>query len=372
MTIEQIAEYLKYVFIVSLVINLFYWLFFYIRIAFYKEPKVKDKDVPVNIIIAARNEAENLKKNLPYFLEQDYPNYKVIVVNDSSTDDSATVLAQYKERYKNLYVTTIPYNEVCIHGKKTALNIGIKAANADILLFSDADCYPVSDQWIKTMISEYDNDTEFVIGFGGYEQKKGLLDKIIRSDTVYIAMNYLGMGLAGIPYMAVGRNMSYKKSTFEKVKGFSKFFNLLSGSDDLFVNQNANKNNAKCILSKNSFTSSKQQESYKKWKLQKVRHLSTSSYYKFWHKILLFFEPFSRVIFYLSAIALFIFLKEYYLFSSIIVGRFIIIALILNSVNKRLNQKNILIFEIIFDLIQPLLNFNFYLRVRKKKNLVWK
>lgn len=371
--IEQINEYLIYAFIASFVINIFYWLFFYIRISFYKEKPTKETDAPpVSLIIAAKNEAENLKKNLPAFLTQDYPNYKVIVVNDASTDDSASVLAEMMLKYKNLYVTTIPYSEVYQHGKKTALSIGIKAAKTDLLLFSDADCVPVSNQWIKSFVFEYEKDTEFVIGFGAYQQKKGLLDKIIRSDTIYNAMNYLGMGLEGIPYMAVGRNMSYRKTTFERVKGFSKYFNLLSGSDDLFVNKNANKKNAKIILSKNSFTESEQKESFKAWKIQKIRHLSTAGYYKFWHKILLFLEPFSRVLFYTLAITLFILSSQYYLISSILFLKLLINALILNSINLKLNQHKILFFELIFDIIQPILNLFLILKVRKKKNLIWK
>lgn len=373
MTMEQINEYLKYAFIASFVINIFYWLFFYIRISFYKEKETEVKEFPeVSIIIAARNEAENLKKNLPAFLTQDYPNYKVIVVNDASTDDSASILAEMKLKYKNLYVTTIPFNEVYKHGKKTALSIGIKAAKTDILLFSDADCIPVSDQWIKSFVLQYDKYTEFVIGFGAYQHKKGLLDKIIRSDTIYNAMNYLGMGLAGIPYMAVGRNMSYRKSTFERVKGFTKYFNLLSGSDDLFVNKNANKKNAKVVLSKNSFTESEQKTSFKDWKYQKIRHLSTAKYYKFWHKVLLFIEPFSRILFYSLSIILFILSSQYYLISSILLLKLLINAVILSRINFKLNQHKILFFELIFDIIQPILNLFLMLKVNKKTNLIWK
>ncbi len=371
MSQELIVRILLIIFYTITAINLFYWLFFYIRVAFYKKKStIPSKLPPVSIIIAARNEAKNLEKNLPAFLSQDYPDYTVIVVNDASTDDSATVLAQMSAKYPNLYVTTIPYDRVYKHGKKTALAVGIKAAKTEILLFSDADCKPASDQWIKEMVSEFDEKTEFVIGFGAYETKKGLLNKIIRADTVYIAMNYLGMGLAGIPYMAVGRNMAYRKSTFERVKGFG-HINLLSGSDDLFVNENANKKNAKIILSKNSFTVSKPKEKFKDWKRQKRRHLTTASYYKFRHKFLLFFEPFSRLLFYILLVSLLLLSDNYILISSIFLARLLIISVTLKLVNKKLNQKKLFLIELFFDIFQLFFNMIFYFGSTRKKEYIW-
>ncbi len=371
MSQELIVRILLIIFYTVTAINLFYWLFFYIRVAFYKKKStIPSKLPPVSIIIAARNEAQNLEENLPAFLSQDYPDYTVIVVNDASTDDSATVLAQMSAKYPNLYVTTIPYDRVYKHGKKTALAVGIKAAKTEILLFSDADCKPASDQWIKEMVSEFDEKTEFVIGFGAYETKKGLLNKIIRADTVYIAMNYLGMGLAGIPYMAVGRNMAYRKSTFERVKGFG-HINLLSGSDDLFINENANKKNAKIILSKNSFTVSKPKEKFKDWKRQKRRHLTTASYYKFRHKFLLFFEPFSRLLFYILLVSLLLLSDNYILISSIFLARLIIISVILKLVNKKLNQKRLFLIELFFDVFQLFFNMIFYFGSTRKKEYIW-
>ncbi len=374
MNIELILEWGYYVFLAFAVVQLFYFLFFYLRVIIWKDKKqIKNTNKPpVSVIIAAKNEAYNLKKNLPAFLEQNYPDFRVILVNDASTDNSADVLGELKSQYSNLYITTIPYDEKFRHGKKTALNIGIKAAKTDILLFSDADCKPVSRNWISSIARNFDKNTDFVISFGGYKNKKGFLNKIIRSDTVLIALQYLSFALAQIPYMAVGRNMAYRKSMFLKNKGFADQMNLLSGSDDLFVNKNANRKNLKVELSKESFTKSEAKTGFKEWVNQKIRHLTTGKYYKFKHKFLLSFEIFTRLLFIAIGVVLIVFNKNLIIVSSILLTLFAVFCVILYFTNKKLNQKGLLFVEIIYQIIQPFINLIFYISASKKKELLWK
>jgi len=371
---ELIFKVLYYTFIVSVSVQLFYYLFFYSRIIFRNTKKnIEIADFPpVSVIIAARNEGANLEKFLPAFLEQDYPDFRVIVVNDASTDDSATVLAFMKQKYDNLYITNIPYDEKFRHGKKTALTIGVKAAETDILVFSDADCEPASNQWLKNIASNFDSKTQFVIGFGAYKKAKGLLNKILRNDTVAIAMNYLNFALAKIPYMAVGRNMAYRKSLFMEKRGFAGHLNVLSGSDDLFVNSNANSKNIKVELSKESFTYSIPKTTYKEWKEQKIRHLTTSKFYKFKHKFLLSLEPFSRILYYVTGVLFLahsVFLMEIISLFSI---RFLFFCVTLYVTNRKLNQKRLFLSGIIFDVIQPLINLFFLIFAKTRKELLWK
>ena len=150
---------------------------------------------PVSVIICARNEAENLKNFLPSVLEQDYPDYEVIVVNDCSEDNSYDILGEYLVRYPHLKISTINKDPKFTHNKKFAQFIGIKAAKNDILVFTDADCKPESDQWLAMMSSHFDEKISFVLGYGGYLREKGLLNKYIRYDCMVIAMQYLGMAI---------------------------------------------------------------------------------------------------------------------------------------------------------------------------------
>jgi len=180
----------------------------------------------------------------------------------------------------------------------------MKAAKNELLVFTDADCYPVSNKWLQEISKAYTHKKQIVLGYGGYETKKGLVNKLIRFDTLFIAMQYLGFALSGRPYMGVGRNLSYVKTLFFKGVGFSKHYHLISGDDDLFINDNANKNNTAVVISAESFTRSIPQTSFVNWAKQKKRHLTTGKLYKFGNKFFLSLEPFSRFIFYAGIIAL--------------------------------------------------------------------
>lgn len=355
-------------------IQIIYYLVFYLAFILYKNKPEKQESKPVSVIICARNEAENLKKFLPLVLEQDYPDYEVIVVNDCSEDNTYDVLGNYLPLYPHLKISTVNRDQRFTHNKKFAQFIGIKAAMYDTLLFTDADCYPESKNWIRNMACHFYGKTEIVLGYGGYLNRKGLLNKYIRFDTMMIAMNYLGMSVRGITYMGVGRNLAYRKELFFRNKGFGKFNHLISGDDDLFVNSNANRGNTAVEFRKDSHTRSLPPSSVKTWFKQKKRHLTTAPYYRLRDKILLITEPASRVIFYITFIILLsnLFLWQY----AIIVFclRLIIQMIILAAGRKKLNEPGLLFHSIIFDIFSPFINGTVYisnLLTRSSKN-TWK
>ena len=166
------------------------------------------------MIICARNEADHLSLFLPSVLEQNYPEFEVIVVSDSSGDHTETVLNDLSSKYKHLRYTSIPANEKFRHGKKLAMTIGIKSAKYDHLLFTDADCYPVSNEWIKHIAGRFTKEKTIVLGYGRYEKRKGLLNTLIRYETVFTAIQYFSLAIKSKTHMGVGRNLAYRKSPF--------------------------------------------------------------------------------------------------------------------------------------------------------------
>ena len=205
-------------FCVASAVQLFYYLWYYLAVHLRKEKNDMPAGKPVSIIICARNEADNLKNFLPSFLEQEYPDYEVIVVNDCSEDNSYEILGNFLKIYPHLRISNVNKDPKFTHNKKFAQFIGIKAAKNEILVFTDADCRPESPQWLEGIASHFDDKTDFVLGYGGYFNKKGLLNKYIRYDCMTIAMQYLGMAIRGVPYMGVGRNLAYKRSLFLRIK----------------------------------------------------------------------------------------------------------------------------------------------------------
>ncbi len=353
-------DFEKIVFILfglSLLIQLAYYLFVYSRMIFYKQKDTHTSNEPVSVIICARNEVENLKKHIPLILTQDYPNYEVIVVNDCSYDESEETLSVLQTKYPRLRVTTINEDKKFFHGKKLALTIGIKAAKNELLLLTDADCYPVDKNWINRMQQNFTDKTEIVLGYGGYIKRKGLVNKLIRFDTFFIALQYFGLALAGKPYMGVGRNLAYRKSTFFKNKGFARFSYILSGDDDLFINNVAKKNNIKIEIDKTSHTRSLPKTKFKEWCAQKKRHLTTSKHYKAKSKFILGLEILSREIFYLSFIVLLILQFDYRIILITFLIRLLVQLIIIKIGMNRLQEKGFLFLTTLFDFILPIINF---------------
>jgi len=343
-------------FSLSAAVQLFYYLWFYLAVHLKKEKPGKPADKPVSVIICARNEAENLKNFLPSVLEQDYPDYEVIVVNDCSEDNSYDILGSFINKYPHLRVSNVNKDPKFTHNKKFAQFIGIKAAKNDILVFTDADCMPESTKWLEGIASNFEEKTCFVLGYGGYLNKKGILNKYIRYDCLTIAMQYLGMAIRGVPYMGVGRNLAYRRSLFFENKGFGTHNHVISGDDDLFVNSNSDKYNTAVEFSHESHTRSVPCSTFSDWSIQKKRHLTTAPYYKFRDKLLLIAEPASRIIFYAAFIVL-LFLPFLWQYALMIFGvRLITQITVMVLVQKKLNEPGMAGYSLFFDIFSPLIN----------------
>lgn len=305
MSFILIGQVLFYGFCLVALIQIFYYLFFFSRLAFYRpRPRTQSQTHPVSVIICARDEAANLAKNLPGALVQQYSTtHEVIVVDDNSFDDTRYLLEEFQKAFKQLHVVQLKQEAKLIPGKKFPLSIGIKTARHEIVLLTDADCVPASEFWIDKMQETFNEETEIVLGFGAIIKSKGFLNSVVRWETFHTALQYLSYALARIPYMGVGRNLSYKKSVFYRHKGFSSHNHIPSGDDDLFINMAATKKNTRINIDPESFTLSNSPSSWGQWMKQKKRHYSTGKYYKASHKFLLGLYSFSLFIFYPMLVA---------------------------------------------------------------------
>lgn len=293
----------------SWLVNMLFLWFVLSRLAFYKPGTAIMKDhslPPVSLIISAKNEYHNLKENLPLILGQDYPSFEVIVVNDASDDDTAELLDDYRVQYPHLRIVTLYKNLNFFKGKKFPLSMGIRSARHKHLLLTDADCKPSGRHWIRHMASSYKQNTEVVLGYGKYESTPTLVNLLQRYDTVTTAMQYLSLALHKVPYMGVGRNLSYLKTLFEQRKGFSSHYKVQSGDDDLFINQVATGINTEVCIHKEAFTISRATRTFTSWIRQKRRHFTTGAHYKRCHKWRLGILNTSRLLFWGTLIALMI------------------------------------------------------------------
>lgn len=268
-------------------VQLLFWTGFFARLAFYKAPLVRASgpERGVSVIICARDEAENLRRNLPHFLNQNYRSFEIIVVNDNSSDQTRKVLLEFQAKSPKLRVVNL--SSPTLPGKKSAVTLGVRASKYEVLLLSDADCRPQCRNWIRLMQQRLSNRVEIGLGYSPYCKGKGWLNRFIRFEAVYTAVQYLSFALAGFPYMGVGRNLAYTKSLFQRSGGFERHLDVISGDDDLFVNQVAHSQNTTVILERDAFVFSEPKDSLRGYYHQKRRHLSTGRRYRSLHQLLL-------------------------------------------------------------------------------------
>ncbi|MBI9038385.1 MAG: glycosyltransferase [Bacteroidales bacterium] len=360
------------IFSFSALIQLIYYWRVFGSFAFYKKKQIYNSYQGVSVVISARNEYFNLKKNLPKILEQDYSDFEVVVVNDSSTDDSNVLLKEFSAKYDNLKVVNLKENLNFFSGKKFPLSLGIKSAKNEFIILTDADCWPRSPKWISSIEANFSNDKKIVLAYGGYEKRKGLLNKIIRFDTIQIAIHYFSFALIGKPYMGVGRNLAYRKSLFYKSKGFISHYKINSGDDDLFINSVANKQNTSVEFQPESHTISVPETSFSRWIKQKRRHLLTGKYYKAKFKILLGGFSLSQGIFYLTLILLLANLYNIIIVLSVYLVRLLSQLIIMKKCFNQLEEKGLIwlspIFELFFMLLIPFCSLtNIFIKQKKWK-----
>ena len=353
-------------------IQLFYYLFFFSRLAIFK-PKQKNtsQDYPVSVIICARDEAGNLVKYLPGVLVQDYKStHEIIVVNDNSLDETKYILEEFKKSFKNLNPIALTQEAKFIPGKKFPLSIGIKSSKYEVLLLSDADCVPASEHWIQLMQEGYSDGIEIILGYGAYQKRPGLLNKLIRFETFHSALQYLSYALAGIPYMGVGRNLSYKRKLFFENKGFSSINHIPGGDDDLFINKVTTPTNTTIVIHKDAHTLSQPKKTWGEWIKQKTRHYSTARYYKPKHKFLLGLYSFTNVLIYPLLIVCIIFFN-WWLALSVYAVRMLVQSIIWYKSMHKLNEGDLCPLFIVFDIWMFLYYFLFTPSLFKKPRATW-
>ncbi|RXR29399.1 glycosyltransferase [Flavobacterium piscinae] len=366
-------DILFYVLIGVTVIQLLYYVLVFGKFSFSKVQKSNPKRIPISVIVCAKNEAEQVKKFVPLLAEQNYPEFEIVLIDDSSSDNTLDLFEEFEKQYSNIKLVKVQNNEAFWGNKKFALTLGIKAAKNDYLLFTDADCYPTSKEWIKEMSSNFTLKKTIVLGYGAYEKIPGsFLNKLIRFETLLTATQFFGWAKIGKPYMGVGRNLAYKRDEFFRVNGFIDHMKLRSGDDDLFVNQASNAENTTVCFSKESFTYSMPKTSFKEWFDQKRRHVSTATYYKFFDRFQLALFFFSQLSFLILAIILLAFQYQWMIVLPIVLFRYLFTWTSLGYAANKLNEKDVIYWFPIMEMALIFTHLNVFFTNIFSKPVHWK
>ena len=331
-----------YFFIFIIVVQISYYLGVFGKFAFVKTQKITPKRIPISVIVCAKNEEENVANFIPLLVEQNYPDFEIVLIDDASSDNTLAIFEGFEKQYPNVRLVKVENNEAFWGNKKYALTLGIKSAKKEYLLFTDADCYPTSKDWITAMSSQFTMQKTIVLGYGKYKKiPNSFLNKIIRFETLLTAIQYFSWAKIGHPYMGVGRNLAYKKETFFNVNGFIEHMQIRSGDDDLFINQAANAKNTTIAYTPESFTLSKPKTTFKDWFTQKRRHIATANYYKPLDKLQLGAFYCSQLLFILLPIILLSFQFQWILVLSLIALRYLVAWIVVGFSAGKLKENDI-------------------------------
>ena len=362
-----------YGFVAVVIIQVIFYVFFFSKFAFAKKQKVSQKNIPVSVIICAKNEAENLKAFLPSVIAQDYPDFEIVLINDASKDDTLEVMEHFSKAHSNIKIVNVKSIEAFWGNKKYALTLGIKAAKNDYLLFTDADCKPVSKQWIKKMSSHFSNKKSIVLGYGAYGKiNKSFLNKLIRFETLVTAINYFSFAKLGMPYMGVGRNLAYTRKEFFNANGFINHIKIRSGDDDLFVNQMATVRNTALCYTSGSFTKSTPKKTFDAWFKQKRRHVSTAKHYKLKHKVLLALLYASNLLFWILSILLLTTLYNWKIVLALFLTRIILQYTVMGLSSKKLKELDLIFFIPFLEIFLIVMQLTIFINNLVSKPNHWK
>ncbi len=362
---------LLYIFATIVVINCAYFLLFS-KISFLKKTAPQTSvDFPVSLLVCAKNEAENLKEYIPLWLAQEYSKFELILINDSSTDDTLEIMESFANTDSRIQIVNVESNEAFWGNKKYALTLGIKRAKNPRLVFTDADCKPASTFWLRIMASNLTNKKQLVLGYGAYQKLPGLLNKLIRFETLMTAVQYFSFAKVGSPYMGVGRNLAYTSKLYYENNGFMNHIKVSSGDDDLFVNQASTSENTAISIHGNDFTYSVPKKTWKAWKLQKKRHFSTAQFYKLKHKTLLALYFISNFLFWTFAFIALI-LSDWSIALAIIGFRLLVHYIIIGKAAQKLKENDLIPFIPFLEFFLVIVQLSIFISNKAPKQASWK
>ena len=333
--------------------------------------EAQKKYFPLSLVVYTKNQALNLKDNIPLWLEQEYPDFEIILINDASFDDTLNVMELFEENNENIKIVNVENNETFWGSKKYALTLGIKKASHQRMIFTGADCKPASNKWLNEMGAHFSSKKQIVLGYGSYYKKKGLLNRLIRFDTLLTAIQYFSFTLFGMPYMGVGRNLAYSSNVYYDNGGFVSHIEIQAGDDDLFINQIATKTNTAICYSKKSFTYSESKSTWKEWISQKKKYITTAKLYQFKHQFFLSFFYTSLFLFWVFSIST-LSLLDWKIPSALILFRMVFQYITMYHAAKKLGEKDLIAWFPFLEIIFIIFQFTIFIIYSLSKSNSWK
>ncbi len=339
---DPLLQILFYLLLFVSALQLYFLLFIQLRLSRYSSKNKTEKpNLPVSVIVYTKNEIEHLQNHLQSILDQEYPDFEVVVVKDTACEETAAVLRSFCALNPRLKVVQVPEQDRYRRNKKFALSMGIKAAKNEHLVFTESDSQPCSEHWLKEIMCNFDEQTEFVISYVQYARLPRFLNSFFKYDTLMGACDRLAYAAAGKAYAGDGRNMAYLKSVFFKAKGFASHMHIPLGEDQLFVNQHANSKNTKIEIGPGAQVISFREYDVMKYLQEKIDKMMVSRSFSFMDQFKLRLQKGSGILFYAALISLLVLGFDWRILLSIYLFRTIVYAFVYAKLFNQLKYNEL-------------------------------
>lgn len=357
-------------------IQLHYYLIAYGRIAGYKNNRraaVLDADPAVSVVIPLFSEDYAfVEERLPLILAQSCSEFEVVIVYVGQDSDFYEDLERLKQSFPQIVTTKILLDPRFPISRKMALNVGIKSAHYEHMIFTSTDACPQTDRWLALMAKGFTRG-DIVIGYCGVEQSKGSVNRWMRTWRMMNSANFLARAVKGRPYRGMLQNFGFTKSLYFGVNGFGNL-NMNIGEDDLFLQRIMTRDNVSVILSPRATLREKTWGGMRWW-MSRLRYFrSAFRFYPQAAKNFVQWETGSRLLFFALALcALAVMPLEFRLAVLIaLLLRYVAVIWQVRRLSKRLGETGLVGLYFVYDLLSPLWALLLSLSLLRKDTRVWR
>lgn len=357
-------------------VQLYYYIFVYGRISGYKNNRravTLDREPPVSVVVPLFSEDYSfVEERLPLILAQAYPDFEVVIVYVGHDTDFYEDLTRLKQSFPQITMTKIHLDPRFPISRKMALNVGIKSAHYEHLIFTSTDAIPQTDRWLTLMAKGFMRG-EIVVGYCGIERRKGFANYLMRTWRMMHSAQWLARAVRNRAYRGTLHNLGFTKRLYFGVNGFD-HLNMNIGEDDLFMQRVMTRDNVSVILSPRATLREKTWGGLGWWMSQLRYYGSSFRFYPSGVKSYVRWELGSRSLFFLTAICgLAVMPLEYKLgVAFLVLLRYGIVAWEVRRIARRLGEERIAGRYFLYDLLSPLWAAALGIMLLRRDDRVWR
>lgn len=362
-------------------IQIYYYAVVYNRIISFRLMREREKrreNPAISVIVPMRGESERfLVDELPALLHQEYDHYEVVVVYIGSDNDYYDELQRIRDNHSYMRLTRMGgSNERFYISTKQALNVGIKSAQYDSLLFTIPGATPVSNEWVATMAKGFERGSVVIAPAVPNFEGNNLSTYIMRMIELNQMRNAMVCAIEGRPYYAPRSNYGFDRKLYDSERGYN-YLGIDIGENDLFLQEIATAKRTSVVMSRHSIVKEERIDMVSEWKEQMRYYGNTRQFYPAAAKQFTTRELGSRALFFIVAIAIIVILPLELKLGAIglLLARYAIAVWSSRRVAHKLGERDMALKYWIYDLLGPMLEWMLW--SKKSRNLpntsrIWK